>query len=393
MNTELVKVVEVKPAVVPESLTEVQKEEIDKKAEQAINSLVLARGSNEIKIAEEISNVGILDQKSVASNVQLLQERMGNVFYSENKQKAIQGITKDVSNLKNVLGKINPKDLQNETKYKIMKMIPFFGDYLVTILKDAASKQQTLQEFVEHLEDSLQHGEIMLRQDNAELTVIYESIEKLQEVIAKDAYFAEVLMEKLETAIKMETDEKKKSSLNKLLFQLSVRAQDLRAIEHINEQFFISIAITRDGNKMHIASVQRMLTMGSNVVMTSMAINAALMRQKNVLEVVKGTREFIGNMIVRNAQLINENIKEVGDVYKQPFIAVDKLEKAAGLLKEAIDMENSIEAETIESAKNNTKKIKMLTEDIRNKSGQLPNGEIKSLEVSKVLALNSEESK
>jgi len=388
-NTELVPVTETKTVAKPDGLSDKQVEQMNAQADKVVTALVKAKGSEAITIEDQITNVGIQDQKAVSSGIALLQERMGNVFYSDKKTNATESLSKDIVQLQGVLSKINPKDIEKEAKYKIIKYIPFLGNWIVNVLKTSSERRLTLQEFVDHLEDSLKSGETMLRQDNAQLKVMFQEIEKKSDLIALDAYLAQILMDKLTKAVAETTDEKKKNSLNKVLFKVATRAQDLKAMENIHEQFYTSIEMTRDNNDMLISTVQRMLSMGMNVVYVAFAIHSALSRQANVLEAQKGTREFLGNMIVNNATMINNHVKEIGDLYKEPIVAMDKLGKAIEQLEQAIDATNKLKAEGIERARENIYKITIMTDELKNKSGQLPSTDIQSIEASKTLALPS----
>lgn len=371
----------------PKGLTDEQAKALNEQAETIVKTLVKAEGSEALSVADQVTNVGIQDQKAVSSSLALLQEKMGNIFYSDNKSAVTDTITKDIANLQDTLAKINPKDLQNSTWYRTVKLVPFFGNWIVQVLKASSNKRLTLQQFVDHLEESLESGELMLRQDNAQLKVMYQEIEGKQSLISTDAYLAEVLMEKLSDVIQKVTDERKKGSLQKVLFRVATRAQDLRAMENVHEQFFIGIEMTRDNNDMLIATVQRMLTMGMQVVYVAFAIHAALMRQKNVIEAERGTRNFLGNLIVGNASMINNHVKEIGDLYKEPVIAMDKLQVAISQLEQAIDATNKLKAEGIDRARENIIKIKVMTEEIKAKAGTLPDAGVKSLEASKTLQL------
>jgi len=389
-ETSLVPTVgEVGLAVKPQGLSDQQSKEIHSQADKVVKELVSAEGSEAMTIADQISNVGVKDQKRVSSGTALLQEKMGNIFYSDKKTAVTDDLTKNIGELQTALVRINPKDIQKEAKYRIIRIIPFFGGRIIEMLKVAANRRLTLQQFIDHLEDSLESGETMLRQDNAQLKVMFGDLETKQAVIGADAYYAEVLMEKLSEAMEVSGDEKKKNNIQKVLFRVSTRAQDLRAMENIHEQFFVSIEMTRDNNDMLIATVQRLLTMGMNVVYVSFAIHAALMRQKDVIEASRGTRDFIGNMIVSNATMINNHVKEIGDLYKEPIVAMEKLEKAVSELQEAIDATNRMKSESIERAKANVVRIRVLTEDLRTSSNALPDSNIKSLEAGEMLQLTA----
>ena len=78
------------------------------------------------------------------------------------------------------------------------------------------------------------------------------------------------------------------------LHDVAMRVQDLRTMEEVHIQFFVSIEMTRQNNNRLGQSVERTLALGSNVVMVGLAIQSALTRQKRVMEATQRTREFLG---------------------------------------------------------------------------------------------------
>ena len=80
---------------------------------------------------------------------------------------------------------------------------------------------------------------------------------------------------------------------------MSIRVQDLRTIEQVFTQFFVSIDMTRQNNNRLGQAVERTLTVATNVVMVGLAMQTALSRQKKIREVNERTREFIGDMLQR----------------------------------------------------------------------------------------------
>ncbi|OGO20491.1 MAG: hypothetical protein A2144_03125 [Chloroflexi bacterium RBG_16_50_9] len=377
--------IEVKAAGKPQDLTDKEASELDSQADKAVTALMEARGSAVFEAADQISNVGIQDQKSISTGVALLQERMGTVF--SRKEDLTTNITQDINNLQKALLKINPKDIQREKGYAVINGIPLIGKKIVDILKTSANNRMTMQQFVDHLRESLEHGELMLRQDNAQLVVLYHEVEDKQKLAVVDTYLAQLLMDKLQEATARTDDTRKKGDLEKVLYNVSARAQDLTAMLNVHEQFFVSIEMTRDNNDKLIATVRRMLTLGMEVVNVAFAIQSALQRQRRVLEAQKATRDFLGDLIVSNANMINQHIKEIGDLYKEPVIAMNKLEEACNKLEAAIDETNKLKLEGIEAARTNISKIKIMTEQLKTKAGALPDAGIRSLEASKTLSL------
>jgi uncharacterized protein YaaN involved in tellurite resistance len=380
-------IVEVKPAKRPDELTDQQVKDINDHADKAITALMQVKGDIFADETNQIINIGVQDQKAIGSNLALMQEKMGDVFYSKEKSSVTNDLSKDITELQDKLAKINPKDIQKQNSYRLIAWIPFFGNRIIYALKQSVNKGMTLQQFVEHLSESLVVGERMLREDNAQLKVINDGLHEKQNVIKADAYFAEVLMGKLSDVVKASQDEQVKKNLNEVLFKVGTRAQDLRAMENVHEQFFISLKMTRNNNDLLIDGARRMQTMGMTVVYTAMELNSALIRSKKVREVEQGTGEFIGKMLVSNSQLIHQSVLEIGDMYKNPFIPMKMMEDSATELEKAIDDWNKLKMEGIEAAKENIGKIKVWTEEIKKKAGELPDMEVKSLEASKTLML------
>jgi len=108
-------------------------------------------------------------------------------------------------------------------------------------------------------------------------------------------------------------------------------------MEAVHIQFFVSIDLSRENNTRLGQSVERTLTLAINVVTVGLAIQVALARQRRVLEATQRTREFLGNVIVANAAAIKQHTEEIGDVYNNPVIAIDKIAQAHNDLIEAMD--------------------------------------------------------
>jgi uncharacterized protein YaaN involved in tellurite resistance len=380
---------EIKPAVAPDTLTLEQRADINKHADDIIAKFLAAKGSDSLTIQDSIVNVGVQDQKTVSSSVALLQDRIGTVFNSPEKTDLDKSVSEDMTKLQTTLERVNPKDIQKQQMYRWVYIIPFFGNRIVRALKQASTNGMTMKEFIDHLQASLQAGETGLRRDNADLKVIFETLEQKQVIIQSDAYLAETIMNKLDDIRTTEKDPKKLATINNVLYKVSARAQDLRAMENVHEQFFQSIIMLRNDNDNLIATIRRMIDMGMSVVNVSFAIRVALQHQQNSINMARATREFLGNQLLSNATLIQQHTKEIGDLYKEPVIAMDKLEASIQLLSQAIDETNSQKAIGIEAAKTNIAKLKVMTETIKNKTDQLPQTDIKSIEASNVLQLNA----
>ena len=137
---------------------------------------------------------------------------------------------------------------------------------------------------------------------------------------------------------------------------------------------------TRQNNNRLGQSVERTLALGTNVALIGLAIQMALVRQKNVLVATRRTQEFLGNLIAANAAGLRRHTDEIGDVYNNPVIAIDKITQAHNDLIEAMDAADRMKLEGIQAARENIAKLSELSAGMDERSKGLREGEAKSIE-------------
>ena len=221
----------------------------------------------------------------------------------------------------------------------------------------------------------------MLTRDNVELRKLYEQVESQRPTVEKNAYLGELLMRELDELMQRSVEPRKKEKIQNALHDVAMRVQDLRTMQEVYSQFFVSIEMTRQNNTRLGQAVDRTLALASNVVTVGLAIQIALARQRRVLEATQRTREFLGDMIVSNAETIKRHTEEIGDVYNEPVIAVEKITQAHNALLEAIDLADQLKQDGIASARENISKLSRLAGVLEERfagTRQLPEG--KSLE-------------
>ena len=157
---------------------------------------------------------------------------------------------------------------------------------------------------------------------------------------------------------------------------VAIRVQDLRTIEEVHGQYFVSIELTRQNNSRLGQAVERTLALATHVVTVGLAVQAALVRQQRVAQATKRTREFLGDLVAANAATIRRHRQEIGDVYGSPMIAIEQLAQAHGDLVEALDTAGRQQQEGIEAAPEGIARLTELSADLEQKaSGLLPAGE------------------
>jgi uncharacterized protein YaaN involved in tellurite resistance len=360
----------------------INKEEADalqQRAGEIVRQLETASGSRELEAIDTVSNLGIQTQRGAASELNLLRGRVGEMLTREG---AAGGVTRDMAELRVALRQINPHEMAPQGFFEKLAGAAPFGRQLKslqTIMEKLALRYEPVSKQIAVIETRLREGRTMLVKDNVELRKLYEHVEGQQLPLQKNAYLGELLMKELEDLIQRTEDPIKKDRMSNVLYDVSTRVQDLRAMEAVHEQFFVSIEMTRQNNTRLGQTVERTLGFSTNVIMVGLAIQMALARQKRVLEATQRTKEFLGNVIVANAGAIKRHTAEIGDAYNQPLVAIDKLQQAQNDLVAAIDTAERLRAQGITAAKENIAKLARMAEDMRQKAGALKEPE-KSVE-------------
>jgi uncharacterized protein YaaN involved in tellurite resistance len=100
----------------------------------------------------------------------------------------------------------------------------------------------------------------------------------------------------------------------------------------------------------------------------------ALIHQQNVKEATERTREFLGELIVANAEAIKRHTDEIGDLYNNPVIAIDKVQHAHAELLSALDAASRLREEGIATARQNIGALTKLTEETDRRLQAIANG-------------------
>ncbi len=365
-----------KTVTVPEGITEDDAQALRERASSLIDQLEEARGSKALALIDRVTAVGIQSQRMAGTELDLLKTRMADLL-TQNGSGA--EISHDLVELRLVLNEINPHELGKPGFLRrLFGFLPFVGRYpsLLRILERIAIRYETVSRQVQIVETKLRVGRSMLRRDNIELRKLYEQIEDQQLPIRKSAYMGALLMEQLSHLLTNIDDPLEEERIRNVLHDVSMRVQDLHTMDEVHTQFFVSIEMTRQNNNRLAQSVDRTLSLAMNMVMVGLAIQTALARQKKILEATQRTQEFLGNMIVANAQAIKQHTEEIGDVYNNPVVAVEKITQAHHDLIEAMEIADQLKQKGIEYARENIAKLNQLTADLQQRSrGLVDQGE------------------
>ena len=142
------------------------------------------------------------------------------------------------------------------------------------------------------------------------------------------------------------------------------RVRDLRTMEHAAVQFFISIDQTVATNELLSEQIDSALTVGPMVMTNALRIQAALAKQDTVRKAVQGFQEGLGEMMAQNAAAVNKAAQDVGDMYNNPVIALEKMEEGFDQLMQAVQTANETMATSTLKARETSARLADMTAEL-----------------------------
>ena len=369
--------------VAPAMLSPDEIADLQARAAALVNQLGEAGGSKELQLIDSVAGLGVQAQRRTASELDLLRGRMKDIFTQEGPSAELWTALME---MRSALMQIDPQQLSRPTLgRRLFGFLAVVGKSVPgrKVLEQIAIRHESVSRQVDVIAAKLHQGRMMLTRDNVELRKLYEQVEAQQGTIQKNAYLGELILRDMAALIDRADDPFKAQRLRDALHDVATRVQDLRTMEEVLYQFYATIEMTHENNTRLGQSVERTLTLGTNVVTIGLAIQVALARQKRVLEATRRTREFLGEMIAANAVAIKRHTAEIGDVYNSPVIALEKLTQAHHDLVEAMEMADRIKQAGIETARANIARLSDMSTDLQRRARGLrdPGRESTSVEV------------
>jgi uncharacterized protein YaaN involved in tellurite resistance len=349
----------------PQGLSEAEATELRAQAADVVAQLRDATGSKAMEIVDRISTVGLQAQRRAGADMALLRVRVGDLVAPDGGGASTE-ITRNLVELRIALNQLDPTQLG--IVRRIVQALPLGRNHVVRALETIAVRHEPVSRQVVVLEERLRHGRLMLTRDNIELRKLYEQVEIQQVAIRKNAYLGQLVLEHLETLLLEVLDERHRERIQSALYDVIMRVQDLRVMEEVHAQFFVSLEMTRQNNSRLAQAVDRTLTLATNVVMVGLAIQTALVRQERVLEATRRTREFVGDLLLANAAAMKRHTAEIGDVYSSPVIALEKIRQAHTDLVEAIALADRLKTEGIAAGREHIAQLAKLAGDLEERA-------------------------
>ena len=328
----------------PKGLDEQAGAQLDQRAREMADAVLADPGDR--KLGRQVSAMGVREQQHASKEISLLKTRVGTML----KQLEGEGgeIPKTLVELRHTMDEINPQILgQPSGLSKILGRVPKVGK----VLKRIAVKYESVQTQIDHIMNGLRHGKDKLLMDNAELEQLYEQVGVAQQGVQQSAYVGEMLWKALEDASVEVTEPAQRQKLHAMMHKVAMRVQDLRTMEQVNLQFFVSIDMTLQNNDALCDQIDRTVMVTQSLLTVGLAIQAALANQKQIASAVRQVQDSTAAMLEANAAAIGRQTTEIGEMQNNPVIALDRVKNAYETLVGAMDEMEKIRMAGTEKAR------------------------------------------
>jgi uncharacterized protein YaaN involved in tellurite resistance len=367
MSQEIRRTMEVSEAslIPPDAMTPDDVELVRAQAIDLVQGVRDASGSRQLAVLDEVTSIGVDAQRNAGRQLELVKTRLATFLDEDGASRAI---ATELIDLRGALDRINPEGQQRGLWARTIGTLPFMKDSaMVRALKRIALRYEPVSKQITVIEVKLRQGRSLLARDNVELRHLYEDVEAQQQAIERQGYLGAVILHELTALLAETTEPLERDRIQIAVHDVTSRLQDLHAMQEVHVQYFVSIELTRQNNNRLGQAVDRTLALATNVVTVGLAIQAALVRQQRVKEATARTREFLGEMIVQNAQAIRAQTDSIGDLYNEPVIAMDKLVQAHHDLLAALDAASRLREDGITTARRNILELTSLTHELSEK--------------------------
>lgn len=305
-----------------------------------------------------LDGIGAKSQKKMASANDLMSNSVNSLL------KGLDGKSptgEKLLELRSAMGDLNPHSLSNSWWFNWMP-----SGIKRKAISNFIHKYEPMQKHVNEIFNGLRAGKDDLLETSIELEHQYTEIEAAQKEIQSEIYVGELLIveiEKLESEAAAD-DVQEKQKLASAKNKAARRIRDLRTMEQSAVQFFISIDQTVSTNELLSEQIDSALTVGPMVMTNALRIQSALAKQNAVKEAVEGFQEGLGDMMAQNAAAVNQAAQQIGDLYNNPVIALEKMEEGFDQLMQAVNTANETMASSTIKARESSARLAEMTAEL-----------------------------
>ena len=303
-----------------------------------------------------LKQIGLSATKNATQVRTLMQSKVNDLLHNIDGESPAANSLLD---LRETMDDLNPHSLRNDWKFK---MAPEF--IKKKMLRGYAEKFQTNQDHVNAIFSGLLESKDSLLERVLDLSDQYKNLRIAKENIAEEIYVGEALWQQLESHEVDESDIIEVQKLAKAKNAVSRRIRDLQVANQAIAQFMVSINQTAENSQLLTEAIDSALLVGPVVLINAINIQVALAEQKNIAASLDKFQGTLGNMMVQNAQAIEDQTKDIQKLYDNPVIGLEHLEQSYDKLNNAINYANEAMKNSSATARELSSKLAQMSDDL-----------------------------
>lgn len=323
----------------------------------------------DIRIGEQLDNLGKAAKAHMLPHVQLFEKRLSGLMQS-NKEGSPASTT--LVELKTQLDLINPavirkQPIVNKILFGLIRTarrLPTVGE----VVKRIQENQETVKSTITGLRRQLFAIGSSLEEDRDDLIKIYNGLYAGERLLERDIYVGHLMAREIEAFVNGMADGPEKDNVKEALANLVSHVNYLKREENANEQFFAATQVMVKLIRGQVRNINNISGLLERSVMANLALAVSAVELETSVKVtgelseaIDTTFEDTGKRIKDTSVVLAEQRASAGVNFEKLERAIDHIEGAVQAQKEANDLIISRGGETFRRLDDLTKRVRETT--------------------------------
>ncbi|WP_017797858.1 toxic anion resistance protein [Oceanobacillus kimchii] len=289
-------------------------------------------------------------------------------------EKDISQVGSILENLMKRLEQVDPSELQQEKKGIIAKVLGKFSKSVNEVI----SRYQKTSAQIDRISVRLERNKDILTSDNEMLDKLFQKnrdyYDALNIYIAAGELKQEEIEQELLPSLRSKADQSQNqmdvqevNDMRQFADRLQKRTHDLRLSRQITMQSAPQIRLIQNTNQALVEKIQSSVLTAIPLWKNQVAIALTLLRQRHAMEAQKQVSKTTNDLLLKNAELLNENAVETTKENERGIIDLDTLKQTQEKLMSTIEETLQIQSEGRKKRTEAEKELMGMEEELKQK--------------------------
>lgn len=289
-------------------------------------------------------------------------------------EKDISQVGSILENLMKRLEQVDPSELQQEKKGIIAKVLGRFSKSVNEVI----SRYQKTSAQIDRISVRLERNKDILTSDNEMLDKLFQTnrdyYDALNIYIAAGELKQEEIEQELLPSLRTKADQSQSqmdvqevNDMRQFADRLQKRTHDLRLSRQITMQSAPQIRLIQNTNQALVEKIQSSVLTAIPLWKNQVAIALTLLRQRHAMEAQKQVSKTTNDLLLKNAELLNENAVETTKENERGIIDLETLKQTQEKLMSTIEETLQIQSEGRKKRTEAEKELMGMEEELKTK--------------------------